>query len=200
MSAPRGASAAESAAVLSAGKERRGASGGEAERVRRLARSSSEGRTLCTETPPQPQPHSRCIVRSQCCGVCSLDQAMSASASAATAPAVEATASAVVAAASSSSSSSAAAAPAAFIRGTPASCASCGVVGHRTEMCIAHLHPHVVMSLVPGKKQRFKLHFEALALEAQQQRSKEAESSSSSSESEWLPGEGLTVVENERGQ
>ena len=88
-------------------------------------------------------------------------------------------------------------APSAHVKGTAAFCRTCNELGHRTEWCVAHLHPHVILQMDTGKKRRFELIFEALAEEAKQIREKQAAEGSSST-MEWLPGEGLSVVPSVR--
>jgi len=77
-----------------------------------------------------------------------------------------------------------------------ATCLNCGVVGHRTEFCIAHLHPHVILHVTPAKKHRFATHLQALAAEAERAKQK-AELSGEAAE--WMPGDRLTVVDNVKG-
>jgi hypothetical protein len=41
-----------------------------------------------------------------------------------------------------------------FLKGTAATCTRCGVVGHRTDRCVFHLLPDVVVALPTSKKHR----------------------------------------------
>jgi hypothetical protein len=77
-----------------------------------------------------------------------------------------------------------------------ATCLTCGVVGHRTDLCIAHLHPHVILHVTSAKKHRFATHLQALAAEAERAK-QQAELSGEAVE--WMPGDRLIVVDSAKG-
>ena len=51
-----------------------------------------------------------------------------------------------------------------YRRGTPATCGTCGITGHRTELCIAHRLPHVIVHTTGRRKQRLQDYFSSSPL------------------------------------
>ena len=47
----------------------------------------------------------------------------------------------------------------AYRRGTVATCATCGITGHRTELCVTHLLPDVIVHTTGRRKQRLQAYF-----------------------------------------